>query len=258
MNKYRTKVVDSFLSVQRQSRLNKMKCILKFKYYSIIVLLLTSWMSEAKLRIAYIDVPPFAFQDERMQPQGLLIEAFNEIANAVSQEPEFIHLPHRRLIDFIERGEVDLWAGQANSQVNDEVALVSNTPLFVMDLQVYWQKGTPSIRSLSDLSGKKLLLISSFSYGGNLLKLRKESESIQFVINHEVGFDALFNSELHYLLGYQRISQSVIDKFAITNIENTSIAKYKLYLKIAKVHPDAKKLMQQIDTFLLTKQSSFN
>jgi ABC-type amino acid transport substrate-binding protein len=229
-----------------------MKCVSTIVYPLIYLVIFFSFPSSAKPRIAYVDVPPYAYQDANKIAKGLLIDKFREIMYSLEMEAEFIHLPHRRLIDFLEQGKIDLWAGQDNSQVNNELSLVSKSPLFVMELQAYWKTGTKRVDKPEDLNNKNLILISSYSYGGNYAKFAKESESVNYVINHEDGFDKLLSGNNQYLLGYKGISQEVIKKFKITNFQETSLAKYTLHLKLSKTYPDASELMKKIDAFLLT------
>ncbi len=217
----------------------------------LIVFAIISQKSHAtSFRIAFVDAPPYAYLDINGKPKGSLVQRFQEISIALDIEPVFIHLPHRRQIDFIEQGEVDIWAGQKVSQVSSEVSLVSKTPLFSMELQVFWKQGTDSVDKLSDLYGKKLILISSYSYGGHHNKLDENSESVTYAINHEDGFDKLYDGQGQYLLGYKRISQSVIQKFELTGFQKSSLAKYDLYLKLSKDYPNSPAVMAKINQFL--------
>lgn len=104
----------------------------------LMVFVMISQKSHAtSFRIAFVDVPPYAYLDINGKPKGSLVQRFQEICIALDIEPVFIHLPHRRQIEFIEQGEVDIWAGQKMSQVSNEISLVSDTPLFSMELQVF-------------------------------------------------------------------------------------------------------------------------
>jgi hypothetical protein len=210
----------------------------------------------SKVKIAYVDVAPYAYQDVDNRAKGQLIEKFREIMYSLEMEIEFIHLPHRRQIEFIEQGKVDLWAGQKNSQVNNELSLVSKTPLFVMALQAYWRAGTKGVTKLEDLNGKNLIMISSYSYGGNYSMFAKESQSATYVINHEDGFKKLLSGSNEYFLGYKDISQEVIEKFHITDIRQTPLAEYTLHLKLAKTFPNAIEVMKKVDVFLSTQNAT--
>jgi polar amino acid transport system substrate-binding protein len=210
----------------------------------------------AKIRIAYVDAPPYAYQDKANQANGQLIEMFRELALVINEEAQFIYLPHRRQIDFIEQGKVDLWAGQKDSLVNSELSLVSATPLFSMELQVYWKKGSPPMAALLDLQDKHLILISSYAYGGNYSALVTNSKSVTYVVNHEDGFNQLFSADHKYLLGYQKIAQQVVDKFNIKGFQKASMAKYDLYLKLSKNYPNATAVMKKINDYLAIKNTS--
>jgi hypothetical protein len=206
----------------------------------------------ANLKIAYVDVPPYAFQAPNKKAKGLLIDSFRGIVQTLDLEAEFVYLPHRRLLDFIKKGNVDLWAGLDKSQISDDLALVSKTPLFVMELQVYWKADTTSVDKLEDLVDKNLILISSYSYGGNYNKLSEGSRSVRYTINHEDGFEQLLSGNKEYLLVYKQISEQIIDKFQITGVQKTTLAKYDLYVKLSRTYPNAIEVMQEIDEYLLT------
>lgn len=232
---------------------SKLKWSVRYVYMTTNLLLVLSFPTMANLRIAYIDAPPYAFLDEDNIESGLLIDSFREIAQHLEIQAEFVHLPHRRKIDFIEKRKVDLWAGQIDSKVNNELFLVSKTPLFLMELKVYWKHGTQKVTSIDDLYDKNLILISSFSYGGNHIRLNEESRSVTHAINHEDAFNKLFSANNRYLLGYSAISKATIEKFQIGNIQEASLSKYQLHLKLSKTYPNAPKIMQKIDAFLLSK-----
>jgi polar amino acid transport system substrate-binding protein len=227
----------------------------KSKLAFALLMLCLSLPVFSKIRIAYLDVPPYAYQDANHQAKGELVDRFRDMMQALGMEAEFIHLPHRRLIDFIEQKKVDLWAGQDNSRVNNELALVSKAPLFLMDLQVYSKLGTNKVETFDDLYNKDLILISSYSYGGNYDKLAKHSKSVIYALNHEDGFDKMFSGHNKYLLGYKAMSRKVIEKFYITDLQETSLAKYKLYLKMSKTYPDAANIMNKIDALLIDADS---
>ena len=225
----------------------------KIVFVSLVVLCNASFAVNAEVKIAYLDTPPYAFHNADQEPSGLLIDAFREIVDEVGLEARFVHLPHRRLIDFIERGEIDIWAGQDNSRVNNELALVSQHPLFLMDLYVYWREGAQPKNTLDDLKNQNLVLISSYSYGGNFSNLVKHSKHTEFAINHEDGFEKLFMAQSQYLLGYKKISEAIIDKFKIVGVKGNQLAQYKLYLKVSKSTPNAIEIMKKADALLLQK-----
>lgn len=203
-----------------------------------------------------MDVPPYAFQAPNKKAKGLLIDSFRGIAQTLDLEAEFVYLPHRRLLDFIKQGNVDLWAGLDKSRLSDDLALVSKTPLFVMELQVYWKTGTTRVDKLEDLVDKNLILISSYSYGGNYNKLIQEGRSVRYTINHEDGFEQLLLGNKEYLLVYKKISEQIIDKFQIEGIQKATLAKYDLYVKLSHSYPNAIEVMQEIDEYLLALKTS--
>lgn len=112
------------------------------------------------LKVAFVDAPPYSFQGPDNKAKGMLIDTYRDLILAIGKQPEFIFLPHRQQIEFIEKGLVDTWAGQKNSQVNDDLFLVSELPLYLMEMQVYWKKASEPVDKLQDLRGKSIILIS--------------------------------------------------------------------------------------------------
>lgn len=208
------------------------------------------------IKIAYVDSPPYAYLNSDNKESGLLIDVIREMMLHLNIEAEFIHLPHRRKIDFINQRKVDLWAGQRNSQVNNQLIYISKSPLFLMELRAYWQTGTEPVVGFNDLTGKNLILISSYSYGGNYTMLNKNSKSMTFAISHDDAFNKLFSIKNSYLLGYNTIAKEFIKKFHISNVQNATLTRYNLYLKLSRSYPDAINIMKEIDNFLPNRASN--
>jgi hypothetical protein len=66
----------------------------------------------------------------------------------------------------------------------------------------------------------------------------------------------LLSGNKEYLLVYKQISEQIIDKFQITGIQKTTLAKYDLYVKLSRTYPNAIEVMQEIDEYLLTLKKS--
>lgn len=216
----------------------------------VTMLLSVTVNAKQTVRIAFIDVPPYAYQNQEQQPKGKLIERFKEIMSAIDMEIEFIHLPHRRLVQFIEAGNVDVWAGLKQSRIKQDISFISNTPLFTMKLEAYWRKGTTPVQQFDALQGQNIILISSYSYGGRYEHLARGSRHTRFAIDHEDGFDQLMTQRNFYLLGYKAIAEETIEKFNISGVEHASLARYELYFKVAKTYPGAEELIRDVDEFL--------
>ena len=228
-----------------------------FAYIKTTILCLVfifSASSAKALRFAYIDVPPYAYQNSEGYPSGLLIERVRQISQSINEPITFVYLPHRRLIPFIESGEVDFWAGQKKSNVDDAISLVSNSPVFMMDMQAFWLAGHAPVSSVESLHGKSLILISSYGYQGNLQALTDNAEDVVFVTSHEDGIDALYDNPTHYLLGYKKIGNTVLTRFDISNIESATLLQSPLYLKLSSKLKNAAAIMNAINLQMSAQQ----
>lgn len=233
--------------------------LLRAKILICICVALVPLKSVEALRFAYIDVPPYAFQTTDGQASGMLIEQVRQISSAIGEPITFVYLPHRRLIPFIESGEVDFWAGQKQSNVEESLSLVSDSPVFMMDMQAFWLSGNTPVESVEALKGKPLILISSYGYQGYLADLVDASDDVIFVTSHEDGVDALYDNPDHYLLGYKKIGQAVLERFDIRNVTSSSLLKTPLYLKLSSRLDNANAIMKAINQHMANgTQSNLN
>ena len=74
------------------------------------------------INVAFVDAPPFSYLDSETRESGTLIELFREVAQQLALEPVFIYVPHKRQLEFIKDGKVDMWAGQKNSRIGDDIS----------------------------------------------------------------------------------------------------------------------------------------
>ncbi|MCP4060598.1 MAG: transporter substrate-binding domain-containing protein [Pseudoalteromonas sp.] len=202
------------------------------------------------LRVAFVDVPPLSYADLNGVPKGSLIKKFRAICEMLNLEPEFVYVPHKRLLKTIESGAVHMWAGQKKSRVNTEIALTSKNPVINMSLNVYWKKGGPAVSKWDDLSNKNLILISSYSYGGKHRALEKGSLSTRFVISHEQGFDVLSSDKQQYLLGYESISNEIINRFHVEDVKSATLGQFDLYIKVHKDTPNSDIIIEKVNDIL--------
>ena len=205
------------------------------------------------INVAFVDAPPFSYLDSETRESGTLIELFREVAQQLALEPVFIYVPHKRQLEFIKDGQVDMWAGQKNSRIGDDISITSSTPLFSMELRAFWNKGQTGLASIDALHGKPLILISSYSYGGWYQTLRDNSPQVQYAINHENGFEKLFASKRAYLLGYTSIANEVFQKYQVNNFESAPLSVYPLHLKLANHFPNTESYMIRINHYLANR-----
>lgn len=203
-----------------------------------------------KITVAFVEAPPFSFLDKNNSERGKLVEIFRSVVQELGLHPEFVYVPHKRQLQFIHEGKVDMWAGQKNSRIGSDIALTSRNPLFLMNFRVFWKRDEQKIESLEDLAGIKLILIASYSYGGRYNELKDRASDVIYAINHEDGLQKLYENKSYYLLGYEAIATNIIKKYGVNEFESASLARYPLYLKLSKKYPNSEQLMTKIDEYL--------
>ncbi|MDM7859812.1 transporter substrate-binding domain-containing protein [Alteromonas sp. ASW11-36] len=205
--------------------------------------------------MGFVDAPPYSFLDRNQQPAGQLIDVFKVIATELKLTPEFIYVPHKRQLAFIEQGMVDLWAGQKDSRVSSDLALTSEKPLFVMELSVFWPDGGIPVGSFEHLKGKHLILISSYSYGGRFEALVNGAANVSYAINHEDALDKLHQFPAAYMLGYSSITKQLQQKYQLDAVKQHALDRIPLFAKLSTQFANAEQTIIEINAVLASLES---
>lgn len=114
--------------------------------------------AQSPLKVGITTVPPFAMQDENGQWEGISIDLWQQVANQLGRETQFVELPFNDLLSQVERGEIDVAVGALTMTAEREARFEFSHPFYQTGLSI----AVPSEKDSGILSSLGALLSWSF------------------------------------------------------------------------------------------------
>ena len=113
------------------------------------------------LKIGTMDLPPYGWQDSKLEKHGIIYELNQEIGTRTGFMFTNEILPHYRMYDLLKSGKLDLISSQAHEAAEDAGDRLAVQ--FNINIVAATQKGS-GIQKIEDLRGKRLIYHYSASY----------------------------------------------------------------------------------------------
>jgi len=207
---------------------------------------------ETALTLGYAEFPPFTYTNNKNQADGVLFKKAQQVILEVGYQLTPLALPTKRLKKYIASGKVDLWLGIKPSNELKALVIAGKQQVGTVLLNIYAltdQKTT----QLSDLNGKRLIVIRGYSYGGAIDYIRDKNNhiSIEITNDHESAFSMLAKGRADYLLAYQQPSQLALQHVKINNVTVNKLFELPVFFIVSKQVSNAKDLIAKLDQALL-------
>jgi len=212
------------------------------------------------LRTGFVEFPPFKYADESGEASGPWVEMTELVAAEAGYRIEWIHLPIARVYLYLREGRIDLWPGVADiPDLRGHVHESTVTPMRV-SLYAFHQRGTKSPKSLKDLSGAPLILISGFTYLGALESGDLYEEDLSYAPDHRAALRMLELGRGQYVLDYDEPVAAVKDRFPGLDLTGSPIYEARGAFVVSAARPDARDLARKFDEAYeaLVKQGRVN
>lgn len=130
-----------------------------------------------------------------------------------------------------------------------DCCLWSKKPVTSAEIRVYRLKHRIAINNPEDLTGKTVITIRGYSYGGlrNFI-----NDEINRIVNHEApthaaGFKMLLNDRADYLIDYAGPAAEILAGETTNSILSDTLLRQDVHLVLSKTYPDAAKVMAQLE-----------
>lgn len=156
--------------------------------------------------------------------------------------------PARRLFDNLRNGTTNFSILVRASSLLDS-CIFSKHPIYTTKLNVYYKSDKPPITSRENLSGKHIITIRGYSYGGLLKFISDPDNKIinEVTSTHKAAFEMLKDNRADYLVDYASAADDILSKSPIKGIRSTPIKQLDIFLVLSKSHPGAEKLMIKLE-----------
>lgn len=229
-------------------------------FYQIILLIIFylghsfSYAEKPKLKVAYIDFPPFYSQDSGGHAQGFLSDRVAAITKIAGYEIEMNLRPAKRMIHEIVQGDLDVWMGASGFPEFKDTTLIGKNIFTTLELKAYSLNNISQIQKKEDLRGKKVILMSGYSYGGWITFLQDPANQIS--ITEARSTDQALRllrsqSRGDILLHYSTPVEFEFKKNPIADLQSTLLTKVETHIVVSKKNPDSEKILQKLEDALL-------
>ena len=163
---------------------------------------------EAKplIHVGYYEFPPYSYTDAQGLPSGSALELTTRLLEEAGYQATFRAYPGARLYNGLRDGSVQLWAGASGKPELAEHTLESRHPLGEITLNLYFRHDTPTPHLPDDLQGRRLILITGYSYWQDINQwLQDPARHIEIhrTTHHSSALEMLQRRRGDYLLDYQ-------------------------------------------------------
>ena len=211
--------------------------------------------SAVVLQWGFVYMPPLASLGEDGQAQGTLadIMAGTSLHSGIAYEPQ--EFPNARAIYSLNAHKVNFAIGVKSLVKNPNMFVFSAFPVATMQLIIVWRQGTERVSSVDDLEGKRLVLLTGYTYAGLRTKFEKIAKSAIEVETHDRAIGALKLKRGNYALLYETASTYSIALGKQLDFETQVVSEVDLYFTLNKTVPDTEQLMQRLEAGFLSYQT---
>ncbi len=206
-----------------------------------------TWALEP-LRVAYVEFPPFEYTNAQGQPAGSFLDITRKVLAEAGYAPEFIALPISRIYLYLQEGQVDLWPGVTGVPALEGYVLESRARPVRIHLKIWHLDSTPPVENLNDLKGKRLILITGFTYGGLAYKLTPENGyNVTTTTSHASALKMLKIGRGDYLLDYSDPVYEVMKQEPVDNLRSVPVRERTAAFLISRKNPLAEEILRRVD-----------
>lgn len=202
------------------------------------------------LAVGYYEFPPYIFTDDDGTTQGLGAELVRKLLRQAGYRAELHSLPSARLYQSLQDGSIQVWAGAPGKPELASSTLECEHILGHVELNLYRLASRPAPRLPQDLTGKRVILISGYSYwrpATELLDNPALKLEVHRTTTHAAALQMLLRDRGDYLLDYQAPVEQARRDAGMPPLAATTLFRLPLKLIVSRRAPDAEQLRQRLD-----------
>jgi len=192
------------------------------KYSLILLVSLTSFTGFSRdLNVGWELWFPFQYRNKAQELIGLDIEIFKAVIERANLKADFVELPWKRHLRYIESGEIDIAFGASYTNEREKYAYFT-IPYRLETVKLFIRNGDKfKINTLKDITKYNFLLgvEAGYYYGDTFQKLMKDPKFKQHtneVLDIEQNISMLLKGRINGLLADPNTITAFCDKYKIT------------------------------------------
>ncbi|KAA0683302.1 ABC transporter substrate-binding protein [Roseomonas genomospecies 6] len=200
------------------------------------------------VKLGYVEFPPYT-QTDGGTAKGSLIEAFDKAAKAAGIAYTAESAPARRLFSGIADGEFNVFLGIRTVKEFEGATLVSAAPIARIELNAYGIGEAPAVKAKEDLSGKAVIALNGYSYGGWRVWMEDPANKVQLIDARtaDQALQLLQAGRAPTLLQYSLPMQQALGGKALPELKATPVQSLDVYIVVSKKTPDAEAVLAKLE-----------
>jgi len=132
--------------------------------------------------------------------------------------------------------------------------LLSRKPVAAVELRVYRKAGTPPVHRREDLTGKTVITIRGYSYGGLLDFIEAPGNRVvhSATARHDSAFAMLAAGRGDYLVEYPGPAAEVLADHPVAGLAFDVLSRLDVHLVLSRRYPDAPAVMERLEAIAET------
>lgn len=207
--------------------------------------------SKPVVQVGMLLFPGYSEPDEQGEPVGRSVEQTRMLLTEAGYPSDIRILPAARIWRGLESGEVHLWPGILNKPDLDAFTLITSGDLGRVGINLYYLPGQEAPVIPEDLRGKRLILITNYTYTREVLdSLRDPRWQISFdrSSSHAGALEMLLRGRGDFLLGYRAQINSLYQELDMAPLPYVRAAEQPKRLILSTQSGFAEQLRADLDS----------
>lgn len=159
------------------------------------------------VNVGYYEVPPYFWTGDDGKPRGSLLTLTERLLRHAGYRGVYRSLPSARVYAGLQDGSVQLWPGAGGKAELLGHTLEARNQLGEINLALYYRQDTPKPKLPDDLTGRRIILISGYSYWkpvNDMLNDPRLRVITHRTSTHTAALEMLQRRRGDFLLNYQQ------------------------------------------------------
>lgn len=212
-----------------------------------------------KLKLGYIEFPPYTYTNSSGKPDGILIDLASKVFKEAGYEWDAVSYPVKRLAEYLVCGDLDIWMGLKTLPVFKDTTYIGNVIIAELTLNAYTTgNNNPPVTKKEDLSGKSLIIMRGYSYGGWINYIMDKKNKISYIKSnkHSSALKILKAKRADYLLDYNEPIDMALEKISIHDLKYNQISSLPCYFIVTKKLFDGVDIINKLETVFVQKKKT--
>ena len=214
-----------------------------------LTLTLHAKAAEVDLKVGVLHFPPFYVVEGPGHVSGIYTDIIEKVLNRAGFTYSIDGFPPKRFYKQLGENTTNFFLGVRGSEYIEGKVAFGELEFEGIQLRAYSTGDTPVVTQKEELSGKRVIVIRGFGYGGLAKYLHEPLHEINIIEtgDHYTAFKMLAAGRGDYLLDYRTTSTLVIDDLGLSGIRYGVMMQAHTYFIINKNYPNYSEVLSKIE-----------